>query len=327
MDPHSHTIMLQCVQPDQVCLWAGFPAVAAVPPTKVVLVSDDTNAAWRHHLFDRLFAALATAAPGDPDPEAFSGAGDGAATRMLLLVVAGHGPPSPELTDLATQWQARGSDALGIVPGDTDPRHVLPPALHRKHAVRWYRDPDETVPELLDVILLAGEERRVFISYATSDGTALAERLAGILNAQRYDVFLDRFRLAPGVDFYERIEDELVDKAMVVVVETPGALASPWVRYEVNTAITRRLGVVALNLDRQVGLVRTWHAVRESEKETWGDTPFATDHWLRLTPQELSEFQEQLLALVGRWKDRETPEDGRRRDPVFFFAHAVPAQP
>lgn len=117
--------------------------------------------------------------------------------------------------------------------------------------MRWYRDPDETVPELLDVILLAGEERRVFISYATSDGTALAERLAGILNAQRYDVFLDRFRLAPGVDFYERIEDELVDKAMVVVVETPGALASPWVRYEVNTAITARLGVVALNLDRR----------------------------------------------------------------------------
>ena len=251
MDPHSHTIMLQCAQPDRACLWAGFPAVVAVPPTKVVLVSDDTNAAWRHHLFDRLFAALATAAPGDPDPEAFSWAGDGAATRMLLLVVAGHGPPSPELTDLATQWQARGSDALGIVPGGTDPRHVLPPALHRKHAVRWYRDPDETVPELLDVILLAGEERRVFISYATSDGTALAERLAGILNAQRYDVFLDRFRLAPGVDFYERIEDELVDKAMVVVVETPGALASTWVRYEVNTAITLRLGVVALNLDRQ----------------------------------------------------------------------------
>jgi DNA-binding transcriptional ArsR family regulator len=83
----------------------------------------------------------------------------------------------------------------------------------------------------------------------------------------------------------------------------------------------------ALNLDRQVGLVRAWHAVRESEKQTWGDTPFATDHWLRLTPQELSEFEEQLLELVGRWKDRATPDDGRRRDPVFFFAHAVPAQP
>ncbi|WP_030435624.1 ArsR/SmtB family transcription factor [Actinoplanes subtropicus] len=83
----------------------------------------------------------------------------------------------------------------------------------------------------------------------------------------------------------------------------------------------------ALNLDRQVGLVRAWHAVRESEKQTWGDTPFATDHWLRLTPQELSEFEEHLLELVGRWKDRATPDDGRRRDPVFFFAHAVPAQP
>jgi DNA-binding transcriptional ArsR family regulator len=83
----------------------------------------------------------------------------------------------------------------------------------------------------------------------------------------------------------------------------------------------------SLNLDRQVSLVRAWHEVRESEKQTWGDAPFATDYWLRLTPQELSEFEEQLLALVGQWKNRETPEDGRRRDPVFFFAHAVPAQP
>jgi DNA-binding transcriptional ArsR family regulator len=83
----------------------------------------------------------------------------------------------------------------------------------------------------------------------------------------------------------------------------------------------------ALNLDRQVGLVRAWQAVRESESATWGEAPFSTDHWLRLTPEELSEFEEQLLALVARWKDRPAPEDGRRRDPVFFFAHAVPAQP
>jgi hypothetical protein len=73
-------------------------------------------------------------------------------------------------------------------------------------------------------------------------------RLAGLLNQLRYDVFLDRFRLPPGVDFFERIEDELVDKAMLIVVETPGALTSAWVRQEVNTAISRRLGVAALNL-------------------------------------------------------------------------------
>ncbi|RSM45005.1 transcriptional regulator [Actinoplanes sp. ATCC 53533] len=84
---------------------------------------------------------------------------------------------------------------------------------------------------------------------------------------------------------------------------------------------------VALNLDRQVSLVRAWHASRESEKETWGEAPFATDHWLRLTPEELSEFEEQLLALVEHWKNRQAPKDGRHRDPVFFFAHAVPAQP
>ena len=42
---------------------------------------------------------------------------------------------------------------------------------------------------------------------------------------------------------------------------------------------------------------------------------------------ELAEFSVQLLALVRRWADRETPEDGRDRGPVFVFAHGIPARP
>jgi DNA-binding transcriptional ArsR family regulator len=84
---------------------------------------------------------------------------------------------------------------------------------------------------------------------------------------------------------------------------------------------------ISLNVERQVGLVRDWHAVRESQREVWGDTPFSTDRWLRLTPAELAELERELLDVLARWGDRELPEDGQRRDPVFFFAHAVPARP
>jgi hypothetical protein len=51
------------------------------------------------------------------------------------------------------------------------------------------------------------------------------------------------------------------------------------------------------------------------------------DSWLRLDDDELAEFSVQLLALVRRWADRETPEDGRDRGPVFVFAHGIPARP
>ncbi|MEU8347221.1 transcriptional regulator, ArsR family [Actinomadura meyerae] len=82
----------------------------------------------------------------------------------------------------------------------------------------------------------------------------------------------------------------------------------------------------SLALDRQVGLVRAWHAVRE-ERQDWNGAAFSVDTWLHLTPAELGEFERELLALLGRWEERAVPDDGRQREPVFFFAHGVPAQP
>ncbi|TDB77955.1 helix-turn-helix transcriptional regulator [Micromonospora sp. KC723] len=110
-------------------------------------------------------------------------------------------------------------------------------------------------------------------------------------------------------------------------------LASPGVRWSnadfdddpASQAVAS--AAVSLGLDRQVGLVRAWHANRESEREVWGEAPFSTDRWLRLTPDELAEFERDILEVLARWGDREVPDDGQRRDPVFFFAHAVPAQP
>jgi DNA-binding transcriptional ArsR family regulator len=84
---------------------------------------------------------------------------------------------------------------------------------------------------------------------------------------------------------------------------------------------------LSLSLDRHVRLARAWYAAREAEREAWGDTPFSTDKWLRLTPAELAELEGQLLELLERWSTREVPDDGQRRDPVFLFAYAVPAQP
>ncbi|WP_045747301.1 ArsR/SmtB family transcription factor [Actinoplanes rectilineatus] len=84
---------------------------------------------------------------------------------------------------------------------------------------------------------------------------------------------------------------------------------------------------LALNLERQSGLARAWWTADETEKDHWGAGPFSTDHWLRLTPEELAEFERQLQALVGGWRDRAIPDDGQERESVFFFAHGVPAKP
>lgn len=84
---------------------------------------------------------------------------------------------------------------------------------------------------------------------------------------------------------------------------------------------------VSLNLDRQVSLVRAWHATRELEREAWGEAPFSTDRWLRLTPAELHEVEREINEVLTRWATRDVPDDGQVREPVFLFAHGVPAQP
>jgi len=62
-------------------------------------------------------------------------------------------------------------------------------------------------------------------------------------------VFLDAFALAPGSDFAERIEHELLEKAFLILIETPMALASNWVMREVAFARQHRLGLATVQPD------------------------------------------------------------------------------
>ncbi len=57
------------------------------------------------------------------------------------------------------------------------------------------------------------------------------------------------------------------------------------------------------------------------------DQSFATDTWLRMTPDELMQLSEQIVEVVHQWADRKIPDDGKERHPTYFFAHGFPAQP
>lgn len=83
----------------------------------------------------------------------------------------------------------------------------------------------------------------------------------------------------------------------------------------------------SLNLDRHVELVRAWNAADDEAHTSWGEGPFSTDRWLHLTPEELAQLGREVTELFARWADRPAPPDGRQREPVFLFAHGVPARP
>jgi DNA-binding transcriptional ArsR family regulator len=83
----------------------------------------------------------------------------------------------------------------------------------------------------------------------------------------------------------------------------------------------------SLNLEHHVGLVRAWYAAGQDELSRWQDAPFSTDRWLHLTPAELAQLSQQVIALLDAWAAREVPDDGQPREPVFVFTFGVPGQP
>jgi TIR domain len=229
----------------------GFVSVAIPTAARFAVVSDDyppikAAADDLHACLETKFTSMAQADQVCTGPGLLDcWATNGTATN-LLVVVAGRNPASPWLTQTVDDWRNQGMATVGVVHRADDPRTVLPAVMRDEVALIWDSTSCELADEVIELGLLSQDDRRVFISYAHVDGRAPAEQLFTELSKKRFDVFLDRFRTAPGADFVRRIEDELIDKAMIVVVETPAALLSPWVIHEIQTAVTKRLGLAAI---------------------------------------------------------------------------------
>lgn len=88
----------------------------------------------------------------------------------------------------------------------------------------------------------------MFISYMRADCDRLAEQVFDGLSKRGFDVFVDRFRLEPGVDFLVRLNEELGRMGTVLVLESKRVRRSKWVLHEVNFARKHGLGILALTL-------------------------------------------------------------------------------
>jgi hypothetical protein len=136
---------------------------------------------------------------------------------------------------------------------------VVPPAsasilaggpLANTNALTWSpRDP-LMAGRVLDAADIGARRRRVFISYVRRESSALAEQLFDRLQRERFSVFLDSFTLEPGIDFEERLQEELADKGTVLVLETRSNGHRTWTRFEVDFARRHRLGLLALRLPK-----------------------------------------------------------------------------
>ena len=77
---------------------------------------------------------------------------------------------------------------------------------------------------------------RVFISYARADSTTFVDRLEGDLKAQQFDPWVDRHGLEGGQEWMEIIQQAIDDCHALVVVLSPAAVQSKFVRIEYRYA-------------------------------------------------------------------------------------------
>jgi hypothetical protein len=77
---------------------------------------------------------------------------------------------------------------------------------------------------------------KVFISYACED-SEIARKLSRWLEGAGFDVWLDESNILPGDNWAEKVSQALKESQAMVVLISPAAMDSKWVRHEIEFAL------------------------------------------------------------------------------------------
>lgn len=173
--------------------------------------------------------------------------------KLLVLVCDPVVPLASEGLPLLQEWVGK-DETFAILPvlplsARTSAWQLLPPEATESNACFWTHAIGEVLPAVFATAGITAAQPRIFISYRQRDTAAAAMQLFDALSHDRFDVFLDHFRIAPGVNFQARLTQELGDKSMVLLLESQHLQDSQWVLYEINQAKACGLGVFALNFN------------------------------------------------------------------------------
>jgi hypothetical protein len=97
---------------------------------------------------------------------------------------------------------------------------------------------------MLELLGLQRAKRKIFISYARLDGSAMAQQVSDAFTGRWYSVFLDTVSIRPGEVFQENLKQELADSDVVVLLNSPATPGRPYVEEEVTFATQARVGGV-----------------------------------------------------------------------------------
>ena len=174
--------------------------------------------------------------------------------RKLLVAImggnaagSGAGYPVPTAVSLWPNKVPQGNyEVLPVLPAGVPVDPTVPAKWRHLNIGFWHRNPADVLPAVIQRSGLSLEDNRLFISYCRKDTSVLAEQLFVELTKAGFDVFLDRFSVPIGVDFQKQLQQDLSDKAMVILLNSSGVQYSRWVTEEITTVKRHRLGFYEL---------------------------------------------------------------------------------
>jgi len=264
MPVSSCDVLLQIEQPNGDWKCTGFRGVPAATRSWICVASAGSPLGRQTaaELGQQLAAALTAASPDvrveEVDCPGLPATLDPAAhpdwQKLLVLLAA----PDRRLTGLSwyENWESdeHAAAVMTVLPSPDLLRYLDPAItddshlLRRINAIAWSGNVGEVIPALLSRARVTMDAARVFLSYRRAETEAMARQLFDQLTHEGFAVFLDRFSIPPGYDFQRRLNQELEDKSMLLLLESCSLKDSRWTQHEIDFAKRYRLGLACVRM-------------------------------------------------------------------------------
>ena len=199
----------------------------------------DISTAFEDHVEVRTVAANTPAAwSGDPSWD-----------DLLVILYNAKGFPAAG-NHFIEEFITRRPETALLLPVAVDPAFRAPPGGAARIKALAY---DVAVPspngQLVNRIggmlglRVQGRDAKIFVSYRATDGASIAGQLHAHLTGSGHRAYLDEAKdvdgetaILPGSDIQSEIDEALKGANLLLLIDTPEASASRWIKYELETA-------------------------------------------------------------------------------------------
>jgi hypothetical protein len=209
----------------------------------------------------------------------------------LLMVVYNSAALPASAVQYIQAFRTAHKTGGSVVPVGVNPAFRVPPdPISGIKAAQYDGSPQvlakivQSAGVFLGLSLRPGSQK-IFVSYRASDGKPLAESVYGRLKDAGFDAWLDRAgeNLTVGTDVQDTIRKNLEEAAMVLLIDTPDAPDSRWIKIEVDLANSQLIPVLPAvaggeRTSRFVQLqgLRRWALVKQNGLDS---TPLSDGEW------------------------------------------------